>query len=44
MERIYLKRNPTAKAILDLVKSVDDADRICYDHLAFRTFGVSIFC
>ncbi|KAJ6688983.1 hypothetical protein OIU85_005406 [Salix viminalis] len=40
MERIYLKRNPTAKAILDLVKSVDDADRICYDHLAFRTFGV----
>lgn len=43
MERVYLKRNPTAKAILDLVKSVDDADHICYDHLAFRTFGVSIF-
>lgn len=40
MERVYLKRNPTAKAILDLVKSVDDADHICYDHLAFRTFGV----
>ncbi|XP_011034214.1 PREDICTED: uncharacterized protein LOC105132417 [Populus euphratica] len=40
MERVYLKRNPTAKATLDLVKSVDDADHVCYDHLAFRTFGV----
>ncbi|CAK7332843.1 unnamed protein product [Dovyalis caffra] len=40
MERVYLQRNPTAKAILELVKSVDDGDKICYDHLAFRTFGV----
>ncbi|KAL0358035.1 UNVERIFIED_CONTAM: hypothetical protein Scaly_1489200 [Sesamum calycinum] len=40
METVYLKRNPTAKAILELVRSVDD-DRICYDHFAFRTFGVN---
>jgi hypothetical protein len=39
MEAIYLSRNPTAKAILELVHSVDD-NQICYDHLAFRTFGV----
>ncbi|KZV58770.1 hypothetical protein F511_13899, partial [Dorcoceras hygrometricum] len=39
METIYLSKNPTAKAILELVRSVED-DRICYDHLAFRTFGV----
>ncbi|CAA2976215.1 Hypothetical predicted protein [Olea europaea subsp. europaea] len=39
MEKVYLNRNPTAKAILELVRSIDD-DRICYDHFAFRTFGV----
>ncbi|KAL2519443.1 hypothetical protein Adt_15690 [Abeliophyllum distichum] len=37
---VYLNRNPTAKAILELVRSIDD-DRICYDHFAFRTFGVN---
>ncbi|OMO90285.1 hypothetical protein CCACVL1_07421 [Corchorus capsularis] len=40
METVYLNRNPTAKAILDLVHSIDD-EQICYDHLAFRTFGVN---
>lgn len=40
MEKVYLSRNPTAKAILELVRSYD-GDHICYDHLAFRTFGVS---
>ncbi|KAF8378398.1 hypothetical protein HHK36_029737 [Tetracentron sinense] len=37
MENVYLMRNPTANAILELVHSFD---QICYDHLAFRTFGV----
>ncbi|CBI32019.3 unnamed protein product, partial [Vitis vinifera] len=40
METVYLNRNPTAKSVLELVRSVDN-DRICYDHLAFRTFGVN---
>ncbi|KAJ4831796.1 hypothetical protein Tsubulata_017007 [Turnera subulata] len=40
MERVYLNRNPTAKAILELVKSAD-GQQICYDHLAFRTFGIN---
>ncbi|KAK6139288.1 hypothetical protein DH2020_026966 [Rehmannia glutinosa] len=40
METVYLNRNPTAKAILELVRSVDD-DRLCYDHFAFRTYGVN---
>lgn len=39
MEAVYLHRNPTAKAVLELVHSVDH-NQICYDHLAFRTFGV----
>ncbi|KAF0929810.1 hypothetical protein E2562_025948 [Oryza meyeriana var. granulata] len=39
MEKVYLSRNPTAKTILDLVRSYD-GDHICYDHFAFRTFGV----
>ena len=39
METVYLNRNPTAKAILELIGSAED-DRICYDHFAFRTFGV----
>lgn len=40
MESVYLSRNPTAKAILDLVRSTHN-DQICYDHFAFRTFGVN---
>ncbi|PAN47012.1 hypothetical protein PAHAL_9G204200 [Panicum hallii] len=40
MEKVYLNRNPTAKTILELVHSYD-GDHICYDHLAFRTFGVN---
>ena len=40
MELVYLNRNPTAEAILELVRSID-GDQLCYDHLAFRTFGVS---
>ncbi|THU54797.1 hypothetical protein C4D60_Mb10t28950 [Musa balbisiana] len=39
MEKVYLSRNSTAKAILELVRK-DDGDHICYDHFAFRTFGV----
>eukprot|EP00268_Persea_americana_P007610 TRINITY_DN1286_c0_g3_i1.p1 TRINITY_DN1286_c0_g3~~TRINITY_DN1286_c0_g3_i1.p1 ORF type:complete len:307 (+),score=48.57 TRINITY_DN1286_c0_g3_i1:131-1051(+) len=39
MEQVYLSRNPTAKSILDLVHSCE-GDQICYDHFAFRTFGV----
>ncbi|KAK3157717.1 hypothetical protein QOZ80_2AG0127000 [Eleusine coracana subsp. coracana] len=40
MEKVYLSRNPTAKTILELVRS-HDGDHICYDHFAFRTFGVN---
>ncbi|KNA22634.1 hypothetical protein SOVF_032620 [Spinacia oleracea] len=40
METVYLNRNPTAKRVLDLVHSAGN-DRICYDHFAFRTFGVN---
>ncbi|KAM3304131.1 hypothetical protein P3S67_015163 [Capsicum chacoense] len=40
MEAVYLNKNPTAKAILELVHSAD-GDQICYDHFAFRTFGVN---
>lgn len=40
MEAIYLNRNPTARAVLELVHS-EQNDRICYDHFAFRTFGVN---
>lgn len=39
MEAVYLSRNPTAKAVLELVQSARN-DQICYDHIAFRTFGV----
>lgn len=39
IEKVYLNRNPTAKAVLELVQSVED-EHICYDHLAFRTFGI----
>ncbi|CAN6549108.1 unnamed protein product [Malus baccata var. baccata] len=40
MEAVYLSRNPTAKAILELVGSASD-EQIYYDHFAFRTFGVN---
>lgn len=40
MEMTYLKRNPTAKAILELVRSFNN-NQIYYDHFAFRTFGVN---
>ncbi|KAH6809495.1 plant/protein [Perilla frutescens var. frutescens] len=40
MESVYLNRNPTAKKILELVQSVEN-EHICYDHFAFRTFGVN---
>ncbi|RWW58859.1 hypothetical protein BHE74_00034233 [Ensete ventricosum] len=40
MENVYLSRNPTSKAILELVRK-DDGEHICYDHFAFRTFGVN---
>ncbi|GAB2297255.1 hypothetical protein Dimus_031366 [Dionaea muscipula] len=40
VETVYLNRNPTAKAVLELVQSVGN-DKICYDHFAFRTFGVN---
>ncbi|XP_078432211.1 2-oxoadipate dioxygenase/decarboxylase, chloroplastic/amyloplastic-like [Wolffia australiana] len=39
MESNYRERNPTASAILDLVRS-SDGDNVVYDHFAFRTFGV----
>lgn len=39
MQKVYLSRNPTAEKILDLVRSYD-GDHICFDHFAFRTFGV----
>ncbi|XP_057777109.1 uncharacterized protein LOC130995726 isoform X2 [Salvia miltiorrhiza] len=40
METVYLNRNPTAKRILELVHSAENG-HICYDHFAFRTFGVN---
>ncbi|KAG8366297.1 hypothetical protein BUALT_Bualt17G0061700 [Buddleja alternifolia] len=40
IETVYLNKNPTAKSILELVRSAVN-DRICYDHFAFRTFGVN---
>ncbi|KAK1265223.1 hypothetical protein QJS04_geneDACA023138 [Acorus gramineus] len=39
MEKVYLSRNPTANAVLDLVRA-HNGDHMCYDHFAFRTFGV----
>uniref|UniRef100_A0A1J3K2F4 2-oxoadipate dioxygenase/decarboxylase n=1 Tax=Noccaea caerulescens TaxID=107243 RepID=A0A1J3K2F4_NOCCA len=39
METVYLDRNPTPKSVLELVKPVDN-EQLCYDHLAFRTFGI----
>nr|GEY71527.1 hypothetical protein [Tanacetum cinerariifolium] len=40
MEHIYFNRNPTATAILELTTDHHNQS-ICYDHLAFRTFGVN---
>ncbi|KAL1355103.1 hypothetical protein HN51_007138 [Arachis hypogaea] len=40
MQSVYLNRNPTAEAILELVHSAEN-NPLCYDHLAFRTFGVT---
>lgn len=41
MEGVYLSRNPTAKAVMDLIRSsVHSDDQICYDHVTFRTLGV----
>lgn len=34
-----MSRNPTAKSVLELVSS-SDGSPVCYDHFAFRTFGV----
>ncbi|GLJ31683.1 hypothetical protein SUGI_0636680 [Cryptomeria japonica] len=42
MEKIYLNKNPTASAILDLVHRCDGG-QLCYDHFAFRTFNVDGF-
>ncbi|KAI3733602.1 hypothetical protein L6452_13046 [Arctium lappa] len=42
MEQVYLNKNPTAKSIVELVRSAD-VDRICYDHIAYRTFGVNAY-
>ncbi|GJY44183.1 DUF1338 domain-containing protein [Tanacetum coccineum] len=39
MEHFYFNRNPTATAILNLITNHNQS--ICYDHLAFRTFGVN---
>ncbi|ONK69296.1 uncharacterized protein A4U43_C05F21370 [Asparagus officinalis] len=39
MEKVYLTRNPTAKSVLESVSS-SDGSPVCYDHFAFRTFGV----
>ena len=40
MVKPYLTKNPTAVAALDLIRK-HDGGPICYDHFAFRTFGVS---
>lgn len=34
-------KNPTAVAALDLIRK-HDGGPVCYDHFAFRTFGVSL--
>lgn len=40
--RPYLTKNPTAVAALDLIRK-HDGGPVCYDHFAFRTFGVCSF-
>ncbi len=37
----YLIKNPTAMTALDLIRTHVDGP-LCYDHFAFRTFGVRI--
>ncbi|CDY28434.1 hypothetical protein HID58_075531 [Brassica napus] len=37
--KTYLRKNPTAKTIWELVQSVDN-EKICYDHFTFQTFKV----
>ncbi|ESQ34341.1 hypothetical protein EUTSA_v10008275mg [Eutrema salsugineum] len=37
--KTYLRKNPTANTIWELVQSVDN-EKICYDHFTFRTFKV----
>ncbi|KFK44615.1 hypothetical protein AALP_AA1G281700 [Arabis alpina] len=37
--KTYLRKNPTAKTIWELVQSVDN-ERICYDHFLFQTLKV----
>ena len=37
----YLEKNPTAMAALDIIRKHNKAS-ICYDHFAFRTFGVDL--
>ncbi|KAG0626980.1 hypothetical protein M758_2G165500 [Ceratodon purpureus] len=39
MVKPYLMKNPTAVAALDLIRK-HDGGPVCYDHFAFRTFGV----
>ncbi|ESQ34342.1 hypothetical protein EUTSA_v10008276mg [Eutrema salsugineum] len=36
----YLRKNPTAKTIWELVQSVDN-EKICYDHFVFQTLKVN---
>lgn len=37
----YLEKNPTAVTALQLIRK-EDPGPVCYDHFAFRTFGVSL--
>ncbi|CAH8253442.1 unnamed protein product [Arabidopsis lyrata] len=37
--KTYLRKNPTAKTIWELVQSLDN-EKICYDHFTFRTLKV----
>ncbi|KAF2531492.1 hypothetical protein F2Q70_00030839 [Brassica cretica] len=39
MLKTYLRKNPTAMTIWELVQSVDN-EKICYDHFTFRTLKV----
>jgi hypothetical protein len=41
MVKPYLIKNPTAMTALDLIRTHVDGP-LCYDHFAFRTFGVRI--
>lgn len=38
----YLRKNPMAKTIWELVQSVDN-EKVCYDHFTFQTFKVRMF-